>query len=702
VGTKPTVTPMPYSEPDTGAAGAAAARGVTARTRRAGALTAGAMLALALWAAQAVPASAAQALAPLPASDYSEAGVCPPPGPGQAACMAARLVPQTAQARARDHPLGLARTSATGSSSPPLEGDYGLRPQDLHSAYDLPDGASSTQTIALVDAYNDPTAEADLASYDAEFGLPSCTSAGGCFEQVNEDGSGAALPFPRTTVERGEAESFCKGHEGTAGERQEACLLVREAREWSVEISLDVETAHAVCQNCRIALVEASSPAYSDLETAERTAGQTLGANEISNSWGGPECVEGECEAEQSAFEQPGVVITASAGDDGYLNWLEEPRSAYANFPAVSPSVVAVGGTRLYLGPHGEWEEETVWNDGGRSAGKADGHGAGGGGCSTQFQAPSWQRALPGWEAVGCGDGRAVADVSADADPYTGVAVYDSSAAAGECEEDGHWCTLGGTSLASPLVAATFALEGGAQGVEDPARTLYENAAASPSSLHEVSEGSNGECDAPFDEDPEAGIFETGCEPAEEAQASCSSDAICAAGEGYDGPTGVGTPHGLSAFASTQAGREASSGTASGGTAPSAGAGTSPVAPSPAAPAAQSSAPTASPAGLPRVWALALTQRALIALNRGRPRVFQVAFSFTISASAPVRATLRKQRRRHGRARWRTLPGALSFEALAGRNTRHLRAHAALGAGLYRLTVVPQHGAGRSITFRIG
>ena len=701
---------MPDSEPDTAAAlrppRARRAAGRRRARRAAGRALASATLALALGGALAAGAGAAQALSPLPASDYSEAGVCPPPAPGQAACMAARLVPQTAQARAHSHPLGFARASASGSYSP-AEGGYGLRPQDLHSAYELPDDAAGAQTIALVDAYNDPTAEADLASYDAEFGLPSCTGANGCFEQVGEDGSGAELPFPRTSAERSSAESFCKGHEAgeTAlrkREREEACLLVREAREWSVEISLDVETAHAVCQDCRIALVEASSTAYSDLETAERTAGRTLGANEISNSWGGPECVEGECEGEASAFEQPGVVITASAGDDGYLNWLEEPRSAYANFPAVSPSVVAVGGTRLYLSSHGQWEEETVWNDGGRCAGKDVGHGAGVGGCSVRFEAPSWQRQLPGWGAVGCGDGRAVADVSADADPYTGVAVYDSSALAGECDEDGHWCTLGGTSLASPLIAATFALEGGAQGVEYPARTLYENAAASPSSLHDVSEGSNGECDEPFDEDPEAGIFETGCEPAEEAQASCSSDAICAAGEGYDGPTGVGTPHGLSAFASTRAGREASSGTASGGTGPSAGAATSAAPASPAAPAPQSSAPTATPAGLARVSALALTQRALIALDRSRPRVRAVSFSFTISSSARVRATLSRQRRRHGRAGWRALPGALSFEAQAGRNTRHLRAGATLGAGVYRLTVTPLHGAGRSITFRIG
>ncbi len=217
----------------------------------------------------------------------------------------------------------------------------------------------------------------------------------------------------------------------------------------------------------------------------------------------------------QPAFDHPGVVITASAGDDGYLNWLEEPRSAYASFPASSPHVVAVGGTRLSpLGTSGEWTGERVWNDGGESGRVKDGHGAGGGGCSVQFAAPPWQRDVSDWSRVGCGSDRAVADVAADADPYTGLAVYDSSSPECTSEYDtenakkelvrhtvAHWCTIGGTSLASPLIASVFALAGGAQGVEYPAQTLYENAAKSSATLHDVSEGSNGECLLPFDEE---------------------------------------------------------------------------------------------------------------------------------------------------------------------------------------------------------
>ena len=105
-----------------------------------------------------------------------------------------------------------------------------------------------------------------------------------------------------------------------------------------------------------------------------------------------------------------------------------------------------------------------------------------------------------------------------------------------------YWCTIGGTSVSSPLIASTFALAGGANGVEYPARTLYENQVKSPGSLHDVTTGSNGECTKPFSE---TGL--SGCTTAEEAK-SCASKAICVAGTGYDGPTGVGTPDGIAAF----------------------------------------------------------------------------------------------------------------------------------------------------------
>jgi hypothetical protein len=275
------------------------------------------------------------------------------------------------------------------------------------------------------------------------------------------------------------------------------------------------------------------------LETAERSAA-TLGAGEVSNSWAGPEAGETPELESASPFDHPGTVITAAAGDDGYLDW-DAPSASergYVSFPASSPHVVAVGGTRLSLGAGGAWVGETVWN----------GDGATGGGCSVVFTAQPWQQSLSDWSGVGCGSKRAVADVSADADPYTGVAVHDTSP---ECEyryEEAevkhvlYWCTIGGTSAASPLIASTFALAGGASGVEYPAKTLYENELKSPGALHDITVGSNGECSEPF---TETGL--SGCTPAEEA-ASCAAKAICLAGTGYDGPAGVGTPDGIAAF----------------------------------------------------------------------------------------------------------------------------------------------------------
>jgi len=494
-----------------------------------------ALVGAALWSQPA----AASTVSRLPRSDYTVRAACAAPAPGQAGCLALQLVALTAEARAHNHPIGAVRTRdvAPGGTPSPAAGEFGVVPQDLHTAYQLPTSASSVQTVALVDAFNDPSAEADLATYSQEFGLPACTAANGCFEQINQDGESGNPPFPKST------EQLETARKGSAAERKQT----KEAIGWAVEISLDIETARAVCQNCHIALVEANSPSYANLETAEDAAVE-LGAGEISNSWAGPECAESECLPDSSAFNHPGVVITVAAGDDGYLNWLEQPRAPYANFPASSPQVVAVGGTRLETGPAGEREGESAWNDGGESEGVKQGHGAGGGGCSVQFDAQPWQREVADWSSVGCGDRRAVADVSADADPYTGVPVYDSGPGR-ECETVRekhvvHWCTYGGTSVASPLIAATFALAGGANGVKYPAKTLYENAAKSPGSLYDVTEGSNGECPSPFDEETRS----SGCSSTEEGQTGCASEAICLARSGYDGPTGVGTPDGIAGF----------------------------------------------------------------------------------------------------------------------------------------------------------
>jgi hypothetical protein len=638
--------------------------------------------------------------APLPASSYSVHSVCPAPAPGHAACMAEQLVPETPQARARTHPLGVARL-ATRATGPAASGAFGLRPEDLHRAYSLPTDATETQTIALVDAYNDPTIEEDLGKFDTEFSLPECTSANGCFEKVGQNGEPSALPFPETAAELKSAETACKGGNG------KACELVREAKGWTVEISLDVETAHSICQTkCKIVLVEADSDSDLDLEEAERTA-ERLHATEISNSWGGPECIgAGDCAPDSSAFNDPGTVITASAGDDGFLNWLEEAAGEYANFPAASPRVVAVGGTRLELGARGEWAGESVWNDGGENEeGEKEGHGAGGGGCSVQFEAQPWQQEVSDWHDVGCGHMRAVADVSADADPYTGVAVYDSSGnppslgQPGECDggsgANAHWCTIGGTSLASPLIASTFALAGGAHGVAYPARTLYENVARTPSVLHDVTTGSNGECRKPFEEPLSEEEFpKTGCEVSEEAL-SCNSTLICQAGPGYDGPTGLGTPDDITAFVPLEG---ETSGNAGGAPTGGSTGGPGPVA-GQSAPAPTPAATPSTPA--PRISGLALTLKALIALNANRPRLAKLGFAFVLNVAARVQVSLQRHTTKHHRSRWAPL-SQLAINALAGQNLEQLSGRGRLSPGSYRLSLTPAHGAAESLDFKIG
>jgi subtilase family serine protease len=641
------------------------------------------------------PAMAAEPVAPLPSSDYTVHALCSAPAPGHAGCLSLELAPRTAAARAHTHPIGMARTAPSAGQA--SEGVFGLTPQDLHTAYGLPSTATTTQTIALVDAYNDPTAEADLNAYSEEFGLPACTKESGCFTQVNQNGNAApgALPFPKTVLALEAAQS------GTKGEKEEAA----EAAGWGVEISLDMETAHAICESCNIVLVEASSTSYASLEAAESTAA-ALGATEISNSWGGPEVGETPSAESSSPFNHPGIVITASAGDDGYLNWdsSNAPEIGYANFPASSPHVVAVGGTRLTLNK-GKWQSEAVWN----------GDGAGGGGCSEEFSSPPWQRAASTWSSVGCNGLRAVSDVSADADPYTGVAVHDSTPGA-ECEgtvQDPNWCTIGGTSLASPLIAAVFALAGGAGEVEYPARTLYENEVDAPGGLHDVTSGSNAEC-AKYS--VTTGLSE--CTSKKESENSgCANEAICLAGLGYDGPTGVGTPNGITAFEptgeapTTEPSEEAEPGEETnpgGGGTSKTGSGGSGGSPTPGGttsgtPAGPTVAPTTPGAPtLVQLFALALTENAIVALNSTHPKVSQIGFTFTINVSTSLRLTLSKRVHKHHRSRWTTLGHTLTTSVSSGRNTWRLTGGGRLKPGRYRITLAPAHAASKSLTFLIG
>lgn len=259
-----------------------------------------------------------------------------------------------------------AHVVTNGNGSPQVTvAPKGYGPAQFRGAYGLPSSAATSQTIAIVDAFDDPNIAADLNTYSSQFGLPLCNSSNPCFQKVNQSGS-ASGPFPRAD----------------GG--------------WSLEIALDVEVAHAICPNCKILLVEANSNSLANLSAAVQTAAK-LGATEISNSYGGSEF---SSELSYAApYNQPGIAVTVSSGDNGYGSF---------GFPAALSSVITVGGTTLSLGAGNTYGSETVW----RGAGS---------GCSLYVAAPSWQSFLSA-----CAGKRGSADVAADADPATGAAVYDS------------------------------------------------------------------------------------------------------------------------------------------------------------------------------------------------------------------------------------------------------------------------------------
>ena len=274
------------------------------------------------------------------------------------------LTPGTAPAAAppdhyATHPI---KVRPNASSTP-----NGMSPAQIRDAYGYTYAttAGKGQTIAIVDAYDNPNAEADLNKFSAQFGLPTCTSASGCFKKVDQKGG---TRYPR----------FDGG--------------------WSLEIALDIQWAHAMAPGANIILVEASTPSFTNLLAAEDYA--TKNADYISNSWGAAE-FSGEATYD-SHFNKPGKSIFVSAGDNG----------TPAEYPSSSPYVISVGGTRLTK-VNGVWTE-SAWTDGG-------------GGCSLYENATSAQKTYSGYTNVACAGKRATPDVALNADPASGVSVYMSS-----------------------------------------------------------------------------------------------------------------------------------------------------------------------------------------------------------------------------------------------------------------------------------
>ena len=358
---------------------------------------------------------------------FGNRAVCGRPGPSVAECLSRVMV------RSDRTPLATAQ---------PTNGYF---PADLQTAYKLPSSTGGAgHTVAIVDAYDDPRAEADLAAYRSAFGLSPCTTANGCFRKVNQSGG---TRYPRASTG------------------------------WAQEISLDVDMVSATCPNCKILLVEASSNSLTNLGLAVNQAAQ-LGATEISNSYGGGE-YSSETGDESTYYRHPGVPVTVSSGDSGYG----------VEFPAASQYVTAVGGTSLRRDGSTRGWSETAWSGAGS-------------GCSAYVAKPSWQA------DSGCVR-RTVADVSAVADPNTGVAVYDTYRQPG-------WLVFGGTSVSAPVLASAYALAG------NGSSTVFGSSAYAPgASVFDVASGSNG---------------------------SCGSSYLCTAVQGYDGPTGNGTPNGVGAL----------------------------------------------------------------------------------------------------------------------------------------------------------
>ncbi|WP_405881324.1 S53 family peptidase [Streptomyces sp. NBC_01136] len=404
--------------------------------------------------ASAAPATTttAKATAASTSSKVTWSPACSTPARGQMACKALRVTGGTTAFQKANAHADAVTPKAANAATP-----SGYGPSNLQSAYGLTSAAASNgagETIAIVDAYNDPNAEADLAKYRSYYGLSACTTANGCFKKVSQTGSTTSLP------------SSDSG--------------------WSEEISLDVDMASAICPNCNILLVEATSATMANLGKAVNEA-VTLGAKYVSNSYGGSES-SSDSTYDTSYFNHPGVAITVSAGDSGYG----------AEYPAASKYVTSVGGTALSTSSNSRGWTESVWE-----TSSTEGTGSG---CSSYDAKPTWQT------DTGCSK-RTIADVSAVADPATGVSVYDSyGVTAG-------WYTFGGTSASSPIIAGVYALGGTPSSSSYPAQFPY--AAAGTSALNDVTSGSNG---------------------------SCSSSYLCTAKSGYDGPTGWGTPEGVAAF----------------------------------------------------------------------------------------------------------------------------------------------------------
>jgi subtilase family serine protease len=332
------------------------------------------------------------------------------PKPGHFACFAERLVKKqvsSTSAAARYQPTRASVAEPTLTSGPA----GGFTPGNLISAYGANAAATAPAsfTVAIVDAFNDPNIKSDLNFFDAQYGLPAETASS--FKVLNQ--TGAASPLPAND----------------AG--------------WAGEESLDVEAVRGLCHKCNIILFEATSNSSGNLAAAVNTAAATPGVRIISNSYGGTETGSAGI---APSYDHSGIAILASTGDDGWFGWdhfnVGGSSDGTSPTPAGYPTVVAVGGTSLYLNADGTRNTEQVWNDNGPSDiygfNLAAAMGASGGGCSTIYSPKGWQKNVAGYSQLGCNGLRSAGDIAAVADPFTGFDVYNTFGTTGT-----HWATIG-------------------------------------------------------------------------------------------------------------------------------------------------------------------------------------------------------------------------------------------------------------------
>jgi hypothetical protein len=458
-----------------------------------------------------VPAITA-ALPNLPKEPAGAKDCAAPTGPLVMQCQSIVATSAKAKTAAKAAAEAVASARAKGKSAAATVSSSGpLTPEDLQAAYGITSASSSDglgETVAIVDAFYDPKAQADLAAYRSEFGLLTCGSnatypEAGCLNVYNQNGVNLATD-PSAAPPQSPSDD-----------------------NWVPETSLDLDMVSAICPNCTIDLVEANSDLLTDLGPAEDTA-VSLGAKFVSNSWSGAYTAAagglgGDFPGE-SAYDNylnhPGVAIVFASGDYGYG----------ASWPASSQFVTSVGGTFLSQNSSGDWTS-AVWNDNGSE--NTDGIvGATASGCSAGEPQPSWGPDSSDSTASSLCANRTENDVSAEADAPSGTDVYDSADCSG-------YCDLYGTSVATPIITALYALAGTPKANTYPASYLYED----PSGLTPVTSGNDVMSGSPLT-----------CESSREYLCN-AADSLSSPYKGYNGPTGLGTPNGnLTPFTESKTG----------------------------------------------------------------------------------------------------------------------------------------------------